>query len=229
MQHHITADEVPLLWTQPPRFIEMMRSNNNTASSSFQHPHYFWYQSDKLTVLLNQLATANTSTTSSSFSQDDYFNQAREILTQLLCESQGFSGLTREQLRQLEPNVRTFVNKVQNVDGLVQEWEMRRQLQQQQQQQQQQQEMAMAMTMAAVPEPVVSRKRGRDEDEEENNTVSSFGAVKRRRESCGAQQQQWMDVEAAYAAVPFIMDSSPWMNQAPPAQQPVMWSESFYS
>lgn len=199
MQHHITADDVPLLWTQAPRFVQIMRGN--AYFSGFQHPHYFWYQSDKLTVLLNNLLSDTT-----SFTQEAYFYQARESLSQLLNESQCFSGLTREQLRQLEPNVRTFIEKVQNVDVLVQEWDMRRQM------------------AIAASQKQVSRKRGRDEEEEEND-VPSFGSMKRRRESCSAQ---WMDVEAAYAAVPFIMDS-PWMNQAPPAQQPVMWSESFYA
>ena len=152
MQAHINPDDVPLLWIQSPRFVQIMRSG-----SRFQHPHYFFDQSDKLTALLNRLVEDTA-----LFGPSNDSLQAQEELMQLLNESNAYSSLTREHLRQHEPNVRSFVGKVQNVDTFALQWEERRRL------------------MSA---PKVSKKRGREDDEQEEQ----FSSSKRRRETCGAE------------------------------------------
>jgi hypothetical protein len=112
----VSPDDVPLLWTQTPRFIQIMRSG-----SRFQHPHYFFDQTDKLIALLYRLAEET-----STFGPCEDYLYAEQALTKLLQSSQLFSSLTREDLRQLEQDVRIFVNEVQDVDMFVAGWDERR-------------------------------------------------------------------------------------------------------
>lgn len=172
MHTRVSPDDVPLLWTQSPRFVEIMRNG-----SGFQHPHYFFSQTDKLTALLSRLAEDT-----SAFGPCDGYLQAYEVLTKLLNESQLFSSLTREGLRHLEPNVRSFVDEVQNVDWFVADLDERRR--------------AMSMKTS-------SKKRGRSDDEEEEMMYS----FKRRRETCGTEM---MEIGAGFnGALPNV---SPWMQ-----------------
>lgn len=191
MQVPVSSDDVPLLWTQSPRFVQIMRNG-----SGFQHPHYFWNQSDKLTCLLTRLREDTT-----AFGPSDDYHQAQELLSQLLGESQCYSSLTREQLRQLEPSVRVFVDKLQNLDHFVAQWDERRRL-----------------MCAKAP----SKKRGRGDEEEEEEVMQQevYGSMKRRRNTAGSQA---MELETFFAA-PFE-PVSPWI-QAPPAQ-PALWTPSF--
>lgn len=115
MHTSANPNDVPLLWTQPPKFIQIMRSG-----SSFQHPQYFFSQCDKLSVLLSRLMGDITMD-----GQSHDHVRAFEALSRLLSESQAFSSLTREQLRRLESHVRAFVVEIQKVDTLVVEWDER--------------------------------------------------------------------------------------------------------
>lgn len=172
MHTRVNPDDVPLLWTQSPRFIQIMRSG-----SELQHPQYFFAQTDKLTALLHRLfEDINT------FGPCDGYSHAQDVLTKLLNESQTFSGLTREDLRQLEPHVRAFVEELNNVDSYVEELDERRRM--------------MNMKSAA-------KKRGRSNDEDEE-IASSF---KKRRETCGSEL---MDFGSAIDATTANM--SPWMQ-----------------
>ena len=170
MHTRVSPDDVPLLWTQSPRFIQIMRSG-----SEFQHPFYFFSQTDKLTALISRLVEDTT-----TFGPCDGYPQAYEFLTKLLNESQLFSSLTREDLRQLEPDVRSFVVEVQNVDSFVAELDERRRV------------MSMKTT---------SKKRGRADDEEEDMMYSA----KRRRETCGAEL---MGTESGFNNT--LSSTSPW-------------------
>lgn len=155
MHTRVNPDDIPLLWTQQPRFIQIMRSG-----SELQHPHYFFAQTDKLTALLQRLfEDINT------FGPCDGYSHAQDVLTKLLNESQAFGGLTREDLRQLEPNVRAFVEEVQNVDSYVEELDEKRR----------------QMNMKSA-----SKKRGRDDEDEE--VAQSF---KRRRDTCGSEMMEF--------------------------------------
>ena len=188
---YASYDAVALLWTPAPRFIQIMSRGNG-----FQHPQYFWGQSDKLTSLLDQVVADAT-----TFGVHDDCMQAGEILTQLLNESQFFSALTREQLRQLEPDVRAFVDKVQAVDGLAAEWDER-----------------IRQKKIQLSSKTVSKKRGRSDDFEDEYAVP----VKRHRATCGEEMMMEMEVGSNGSfAIP-----SPWIQNT--SSQPVMWAETFY-
>ena len=149
---HVEPDAVALLWTQTPRFIEIMK-----GGAGFQHPHYFFNQSDKLASLLDRIALNNI-----AYGTNEKYMQASQILTQLLDESRCYGGLTREQLRTFEPSVRAFIDKVQAVDSLAAEWDER-------------------MKQVSLKQP--SKKRGRSDECEDEMPAP----LKRRRDTCGSE------------------------------------------
>lgn len=169
---YVNPDAVALLWTQTPRFVETMK-----GAAGLQHPHYFFAQTDKLASLLDRLAM-----NSIAYGGREDCIQAGQILTQLLDESKLYGGLTREQLRLLEPNVRAFVDKVQAVDSLAAEWDERK-------------------PQVNMKKPC--RKRGRTEDSEECLPIS----MKRSRDSCGGEM---MDMEVPFNGS--YANTSPWIQ-----------------
>lgn len=161
---HVSSDEVAQLWTHAPRFIEIMRNGNG-----FQHPQYFFTQTDKLTLLLDRACTDIA-----VFRSCEEYAEAWQILSQLHEQSRFFGSLTREHLKSLESDVRAFVDRIRAVDGFVVEWDERKR---------------NAMVAVAVP----SKKRGRSVDLDHNEIA--FVAPKKRRDTCG---EQAMDTEAGF-------------------------------
>lgn len=109
MHASIGPDDVALLWTQTPRFIQIMNSN-----STIQHPHYFFAQTDRLCSVLDCLVEAVA-----TFGWYQELSQAAESVTGLLIASRTYGSLTREQLKLLEDDVRRFVSGVQEIDAFV--------------------------------------------------------------------------------------------------------------
>ena len=169
-----------------PRFVAISR-----GVSGFQHPHYFFNQSDKLASLLDRISMGNI-----AYGAGQEYIQAGHILTTLLEESRLYGGLTREQLREYELNVRTFIDKVQAVDCLAAEWEERQK-------------------QAQAPVKRAAKRRGRDDECDEETSV----CMKRRRESCGGEL---MDMDVG-------MSGSCGMQTAPTQQQPVYWTQPYFS
>lgn len=151
MHTHMDQDDVPLLWTPAPRFVQIMRSG-----LGFQHPQYFFSQGDKLSTLLSRLMEHI-----SAHGPLDEHVRAHELLSRLLSQSEAFSSITREQLRQSEPHVRAFVKDVQDVDAFVAEMDERQR------------------HVTNVHDRAVTKKRAREDEDED--TLYSF---KRRNTTC---------------------------------------------
>lgn len=185
--------DVALLWAAPlPRFVQLMGHNHG-----LQHPQYFYDQNDKLTALLDRVVVdANT------FGVDDDCMQAGEILTRLLDESRLFASLTREQLRQMEPHLRAFVDQVDAVDTLALGWE---------------EKMRQKRTQQMWSKPASNKKRGRAEDCEEQTVAPA----KRQRGTCG---EEMMEMEPGFdGSFPSVTS---WMQPTPSST--VLRTETFY-
>ena len=174
--------DVARLWAAAlPRFVQLIGHN-----LGLQHPQYFFDQNDKLTALLDRVVADAT-----TYGVDADCMQAGEILTRLLDESRFFAGLTREQLRQMEPHLRAFVDQVDAVDMLAVGWE----------------EKMRQKTTPIHSQPAPNKKRGRRDDCEEEETVAP---VKRHRHSCSVEL---MEMEPGFdGSFPSV---TPWIQNTP--------------
>ena len=173
MHPNICPDDVALLWTRTPRFIQFMNS-----TSTIQHPHYFFAQTDRLFSVLDRLAEATA-----TFGWCEEFSQTAHSVTGLLSASQSYGSLTREQLRLHEDDVRKFVGRLQGIESFMASLRERGRL---------------------AGMKVVSKKRAREIEEDDEGKEMMWSCKKRRSCSEDAFEQRLGFDEMAWLHAPTV-------------------------
>lgn len=103
-----------LFWMAPP---------TSKGEANLTDPAFFAAQSQKLNALLSTVVRESSTATNPNATID--FMQLTEIVTSLLEEAQIFSVLSREDLMQRSEAVRTFTGKIETVQSVIEDWDVR--------------------------------------------------------------------------------------------------------